>query len=106
MAAAAAHPRLQSASIPALANLHQPTEPPKDPRKERVFILINDPNDTDTLSALRRLCDTNIGFQDVILVLVENGEKKPLKMPFKVDASEDFVTKLKELIGEENVKLK
>ena len=85
---------------------HIITEPPKDPRKERVFILINDPNDTDTLSALRRLCDTNIGFQDVILVLVENGEKKPLKMPFKVDASEDFVTKLKELIGEENVKLK
>jgi hypothetical protein len=27
-------------------------------------------------------------------------------MPFKVEASDDFITKLKELIGEENVKLK
>ncbi len=85
---------------------HVVTEPPKDPRKERLFILIKNPNDTETLSALRRLCDINLGFQDVILVLEEKGEKKPLKMPFKVDASDDFVAKLKELVGEENVKLK
>ncbi len=85
---------------------HVITEPPKDPRKERVFILIENPNDTETLSALRRLCDINLGFQDVILVLEENGEKKPLKMPFKVDASDDFLAKLKELIGEDKVKLK
>ena len=85
---------------------HVITEPPKDPRKERVFILIENPNDTETLSALRRLCDINLGFQDVILVLEENGEKKPLKMPFKVDASDDFLAKLKELIGEGKVKLK
>ena len=85
---------------------HVVTEPPKDPRKERLFILIKNPNDAETLSALRRLCDINLGFQDVILVLEENGEKKPLKMPFKVDASDDFVAKLKELVGEENVKLK
>ncbi len=85
---------------------HVVTEPPKDPRKERLFILIKNPNDTETLSALRRLCDINLGFQDVILVLEENGEKKPLKMPFKIDASDDFVAKLKELVGEENVKLK
>jgi DNA polymerase-3 subunit alpha len=85
---------------------HVITEPPKDPRKERVFILIENPNDTETLSALRRLCDINLGFQDVILVLEEKGEKKPLKMPFKVDASDDFLAKLKELIGEDKVKLK
>ena len=85
---------------------HVVTEPPKDPRKERLFILIENPNDTETLSALRRLCDINLGFQDVILVLEEKGEKKPLKMPFKVDASDDFLAKLKELIGEDKVKLK
>lgn len=82
-----------------------PITPPKDPRKERLFLLIENPNDTDTLSAIRRLCDLNLGFQDVILVLKDGEEKKPLRMPFKVDASEDLLAKLKELVGEANVKL-
>lgn len=83
-----------------------PITPPKDPRKEKVYILINDPNDTDTLSAIRRLCDISLGFQEVILVLKDGEEKKPLRMPFKVDADESFLEKLREIVGDDNVKTK
>lgn len=82
-----------------------PVTPPKDPRKERLFLLIENPNDTDTLAAIRRLCDINLGFQDVILVLKEGEDKHPLKMPFKVDATPELITKLEELIGKDNVKM-
>ena len=79
--------------------------PPKDPRKERLFILVENPNDTDTLTAIRRLCDLNNGYQDVILVLKDGEEKKPLRMPFRVETTDDFLNKLRELVGADNVKI-
>ena len=78
--------------------------PPKDPRKERLYILVEKPEDVDTLTAIRRLADLNLGFQEVVLVIKEGEQKRALKMPFKVDASPDLVGKLKELVGENNVK--
>ena len=80
-------------------------EPPKDPRKERLYLLIEDAGDTEALTAIRRLCDLNPGFQEVVLVLKEGESKRPLRMPFKVDANEELLGKLKELIGEERVKV-
>lgn len=80
-------------------------EPPKDPRKERLYLLIEDVNDTDTLSTIRRLADLNPGFQEVILVLRDGERKRPLRMPFKVEVSDDLLEKLKDLLGEEKVKI-
>ena len=80
-------------------------EPPKDPRKERLYILVEDASDTDTLSAIRRLADIYLGVQEVVLVLKEGESKRPLKMPFKVDASDELVGKLRELVGEDKVKV-
>ena len=80
--------------------------PPKDPRSEKLYLLIENPDDTDTLSAIRRLADLNVGFQDVILVLKDGEIKRPLKMPFKVDANDELLTKLKDLLGEDKVKVK
>ena len=57
------------------------------------------------MTAIRRLADLNLGFQDVVLVLKEGETKRPLKMPFRVDANEDLLAKLKELLGEEAVKV-
>ena len=81
-------------------------KPPKDPRKERLYLLIEDANDTDTLSAIRRLADLNPGFQEVVLVLRDGERKRPLRMPFKVEVSDDLLKKLQDLIGEEKVKVK
>ena len=80
-------------------------EPPKDPRKERLYILIENPDDMDTLSAIRRLADLNPGFQEVVLVLRNGERKRPLRMPFKVEVSDDLLGKLKELVGDEKVKV-
>ena len=80
-------------------------EPPKDPRKERLYILIEDAEDAETLTAIRRLADLNLGMQEVVLVLKDGEGKKPLRMPFKVDASEELVSKLKDLVGENSVKI-
>lgn len=83
-----------------------PITPPQDPRKERVYVLIKDANDAKTLSAIRRLADLNLGLQDIVLVFKDGETKRPLKMPFKVDASADFLANLRDLVGEDSVKLK
>ena len=80
-------------------------EPPKDPRKQRLYILVEDASDTEKLTAIRRLADLYLGFQEVVLVLKEGESKRPLKMPFKVEASEELVAKLRELVGDDKVKV-
>ena len=82
-------------------------EAPKDPRDERLYILIEDFNDTEVLSAIRRLADIYLGVQDVVLVIREkDGSKRPLKMPFRVEVCEELLSKLRELVGEDRVKVK
>ena len=79
-------------------------EPPKDPRKERLYLLIEDPSNTEVLTTIRRLADQNLGMQEVVLVLCDGEAKRPVRMPFRVDVSSSLLAKLKELIGEEHVK--
>ena len=67
--------------------------------------MIEDTSDTEKLTAIRRLADLNLGFQEVVLVIREGENKRVLKMPFKVDASPELVGKLKELIGEDRIKV-
>ena len=78
---------------------------PKDPRKEKLYLLVENPDDTETLSAIRRLADINIGFTEVILVLRDGETKRPLRMPFKVEVSHELLTKYRELLGENCVKV-
>ena len=81
-------------------------EPPKDPRKEKLYILVENPDDTEVLAAIRRLADIYLGMQEVILVLKDGEEKKPLRMPFKVEVCDELLTKLKDLLGKDKVKVK
>ncbi|MBQ3306277.1 DNA polymerase III subunit alpha [Candidatus Saccharibacteria bacterium] len=75
-------------------------------RAERLYCLVKDPNDTGVLSEIKHLCDDHPGIQEIILVMKENGEKRALKMPFKINATEDLTAPLKKLLGEDCVKLK
>ena len=81
-------------------------ESPKDHRKERLYLLLENPDDTETLTAIRRLADLNMGVQDVVLVLKDTKGMRPLKMPFRVDANDEMLGKLKDLLGVDNVKVK
>lgn len=78
---------------------------PKDPRKQRLYLLVRNFNDTKALTEVKRLSDLNAGMQEVILVTRENGEKKTFKMPFKVDVSPELLGEFKGLLGEECVKV-
>ena len=81
-------------------------EPPKDPRKERLYILVENPDDTDTLTSIRRLADIYAGMQEVVLVIKDGETKKPLRMPFRVEVCDELLAKLRDLVGEANVKAK
>ncbi len=81
-------------------------EPPKDPRKERIYLLIEKIDDTETLSAIRRLADIYIGVTEVVLVIKDGEKKRPLKMPFGMEVSEELTAKLKTLLGEDHVVVK
>ena len=78
---------------------------PRDPRKERLYLLIENPDDAETLSAVRRLADINMGFTEVVLVIREGETKRPLRMPFKVEVSNELLNKYRELLGETCVKV-
>ncbi len=82
------------------------SEPPKDPRSEKLYILVEDQNDIETLTGIRRLADLYPGFTETILVVKDGGTKRALKMPFRVDAGGDLLPKLHALVGKESVKLK
>ena len=78
---------------------------PKDPRKEKLFILLDNLNDTELLTKIRQLADNNMGVQETVLVFYENGAKQALKMPFKVDICDELLTELKGLVGEDHIKV-
>ena len=80
--------------------------PPVDPRSQKLFVLIENPEDTEKLTRIRKLCDDNPGFQEIILVLKDETGKKPLRMPFRIDASSELIEPLKSLVGESGVVLK
>lgn len=79
---------------------------PTDKRKERLFILIKDVEDTEKLNKIKQICLKNRGIQPVILVLRDESGKTPLRMPFKVEPTEEMLTELKNLVGEDAVVLK
>ncbi len=82
-----------------------PVKAPEDTRHQRLFCLIKDPNDTDTLTEIKHLCNQHPGFQEIILVLKENGEKRPIRLPFRIEADSDLLKPLEALLGEECVKV-
>ena len=83
----------------------KPISPPEDHRHERLWILIENPNDANVLNKIRHLCEQHSGIQEIILVLQEKDEKRPLRLPFRVNFEAEFISSLKELLGEEKVKI-
>lgn len=82
-----------------------PLTPPKDPRGEKLYVLIENPNNTDTLSEIRHLCELNPGVQEIIMVLKDGDNKRPLKLPFKVEVTDDLTKPLVKLLGDACVKV-
>ena len=80
--------------------------PEADPRSLKLFVLVENPQNTATLTSIRELCDESPGFSEIILVLKDGDIKKPLRMPFRIEASPELISGLKDLVGENSVVLK
>lgn len=75
------------------------------PPVKRLFVHVKDPDDHETLLALKQICGEFVGNTDIVLVL--GAEKKSaIRLPFRVDGSDNLVGSLVKLLGEDCVVLK
>lgn len=81
-----------------------PASPPQAAQPPKIFALIKDPANHAALKQMKQLCDAHPGLSEVILVL--GDEKRPMRLPFRCDAQSELITKLTELLGEPQVKVK
>jgi len=72
---------------------------------KRVYIHIKNPDDQASLIKIRKECSQYPGLSDIILVL-GSDKQSAIKMPFRVDASDELISRLVKIIGEDAVALK
>jgi len=77
---------------------------PLESKRKRVFIRLEDSEDTQQLFKLKQTLNKHPGDSEAVLVLGEN--KNALRLPFKVEASTELTKELQEFLGEEAVVVK
>jgi len=75
------------------------------PPVKKLFVHIKNPDDHESLLALKRICSEFPGASDIILVLGED-KKSAIKLPFRVDGSDNLMGELVKQLGEDCVVLK
>lgn len=72
---------------------------------KKLYIHVKNPDDQSSLVKLKQICGNFPGVSDIVLVL--GAEKKSaIKMPFRVDGSNDLIGELVKLLGEDAVVFK
>jgi hypothetical protein len=69
-------------------------------KQKKLYVRIENPDDTKALMDLKKICGTYPGLSEVILVI--GPDKKAMRMPFRVEV-EDVLAGLKEVFGDENI---
>lgn len=93
---------------PTSSSAKAPAKPPAkaaSTTKNRLFVLIKDPSNLEILTNIKRSCNHSLGEKDIILVFKENGEKRTIKLPFKINPTPALVDDLSNLVGSDCVKL-
>jgi len=83
----------------------KPPIPLKVDTYKKLFVQIKDPDDHNSLLLLKKLCSEHVGDIDIVLVLGLE-KKSAIRLPFRIEASDGFISELNEILGEENVVLK
>lgn len=86
---------------PGAKAVEEPTLPP-----ERVYIRLANAADSEVLLALKQAIDENQGPTDVVLVLGPDASKQAIKLPVGMNSAESALSKLQQLVGSENVKVR
>ncbi len=72
---------------------------------KKLYVNVKNPEDQAALVSLKKICADYSGMQDIILVLGDN-KQSAIKLPFRVDGSDELVGKLVKILGEDAVVLK
>ncbi len=75
------------------------------PAVKKLFVHIKDPDDHDSLLKLKQICNDFKGHTDIILVLGVD-KKSAIKLPFRVNGSDELMGVLVKQFGEDAVVLK
>ena len=71
----------------------------------KLFVHIEDPDDDKRLMNLKEICAKHPGTSDIVLVLGSEN-KSAIRLPFKVDDSEQLVKELADKLGDDSVVVK
>jgi hypothetical protein len=72
---------------------------------KKVFVHVKDPEDQTALMRIRNECSHFPGLSDMVLVLGPD-KQSAIKMPFRVDGSDELIGRLVKILGEDAVVLK
>jgi len=72
---------------------------------KKLFVHVKDPDNQDQLIKLKQICGEFPGISEIVLVLGQD-KKSAIKMPFKVDGSDNLIGRLVKILGEDAVVLK
>jgi DNA polymerase-3 subunit alpha len=76
---------------------------PAKPLHERLYIRLLNTSDEQTLLSLKETIDDHRGLTEVVLVLGEASARQAIKLPGGIDRESDGLTKLRELVGTDNL---
>jgi len=79
--------------------------PPVAEVLKKVFVHVKDPDDQHSLMQIRNECSKFPGLSDIVLVLGPE-KQSAIKMPFRVDGSDELIGRLVKILGEDAVVLK
>ncbi len=72
---------------------------------KKLYVHVKNPDDQSILVNLKRICSGYPGVSNIVLVLGAD-KKSAIKMPFKIDGSNDLIGELVKLLGEDAVVFK
>jgi DNA polymerase III subunit alpha len=75
------------------------------PPVKKLFVHVKEPDNHEALMELKRTCSEFSGNTDIVLVLGAD-KKSAIKLPFRVDGSDDLISSLVKQLGEDCVVLK
>jgi len=72
---------------------------------KKLFVHVKNPDDKESLVKLKQICGEYPGISEIVLVLGAD-KKSAIKMPFKVDGSDNLIGALVKILGEDAVVFK
>jgi len=87
------------------ASAGTPVPTPFDKTPKKLYVHVKDPDDHEALASLKKISADHPGLSDIVLVLGDES-KSAIRLPFKVEQSDELMGEFVKLLGEDAVVLK